>query len=96
MKTVGDVCAVLEAFAPLSLQESYDNAGLILGNRDQEVTGILIALDATLDIIDEAVNLGCNLIVTHHPFQVLQTLIVVINCFLLSLIMCFVGTCKTH
>ena len=68
MKTVGDVCAVLEAFAPLSLQESYDNAGLILGNRDQEVTGILIALDATLDIIDEAVNLGCNLIVTHHPF----------------------------
>ncbi len=68
MKTVGDVCAVLEAFAPLSLQESYDNAGLILGNRDQEVTGILIALDTTLEVIDEAITLGCNMIVTHHPF----------------------------
>lgn len=68
MKTVGDVCSVLESFAPLSLQESYDNAGLILGNRDQVVTGVLIALDATLEVIDEAVLLGCNLIVTHHPF----------------------------
>ena len=68
MKTVGDVCAVLESFAPLSLQESYDNAGLILGNRAQVVTGILIALDATLAVIDEADSLGCNLIVTHHPF----------------------------
>jgi len=68
MNTVGDVCAVLEAFAPLSLQEPYDNAGLILGNRDQEVSGILIALDATLEVIDEAIALGCNLIVTHHPF----------------------------
>lgn len=68
MKTVGDVCAVLESFAPLSLQESYDNAGLILGNQAQAVTGILIALDATLAVIDEAINLGCNMIVTHHPF----------------------------
>ncbi len=68
MKTIGDVCAVLEAFAPLSLQETYDNAGLILGNRNQEVTGILIALDTTLEVIDEAIALGCNLIVTHHPF----------------------------
>jgi dinuclear metal center YbgI/SA1388 family protein len=68
MKTIGDVCAVLESFAPLSLQESYDNAGLILGNREQEVTVILIALDATLAVIDEAVRLGCNLIVTNHPF----------------------------
>lgn len=68
MKTVGDVCAVLESFAPLSLQESYDNAGLILGNQGQAVTGVLIALDATLSVIDEAIRLGCNLIVTHHPF----------------------------
>ena len=66
--TVSDVCAVLEKFAPLSLQEPYDNAGLILGNREQLVTGILIALDATLEVIDEAINLGYNLIVTHHPF----------------------------
>ncbi|HET9570096.1 MAG TPA: Nif3-like dinuclear metal center hexameric protein [Bacteroidales bacterium] len=68
MKTIGDVCAVLESFAPLSLQESYDNAGLILGNKAQVVTGVLIALDATLEVIDEAIRLGFNLIVTHHPF----------------------------
>jgi dinuclear metal center YbgI/SA1388 family protein len=68
MKTIGDVCEVLESFAPLSLQESYDNAGLILGKRTQVVSGILIALDATLDVIDEAVSLGYNLIVSHHPF----------------------------
>lgn len=68
MKTVGDVCAVIEKFAPLSLQEPYDNAGLILGNKEQAVTGVLIALDATLDVIDEAIRLGYNMIVTHHPF----------------------------
>lgn len=68
MKTIGDVCTVIERFAPLSLQESYDNAGLILGDRYREVTGVLIALDATLDVIDEAIRLGSNLIVTHHPF----------------------------
>lgn len=68
MKTIGDVCTVIEKFAPLSLQESYDNAGLILGDRNREVTGVLIALDATLDVIDEAIRLGSNLIVTHHPF----------------------------
>jgi len=68
MKTIGDVCTVIEKFAPLSLQESYDNAGLILGDRNREVTGVLIALDATLDVIDEAIRLGSNMIVTHHPF----------------------------
>ncbi|MCX6308658.1 MAG: Nif3-like dinuclear metal center hexameric protein [Bacteroidia bacterium] len=68
MNNVGAVCDVLEAFAPLSLQEPYDNAGLILGNREQEVTGVLIALDVTLEVIDEAISLGYNLIVTHHPF----------------------------
>jgi len=68
MNTVGDVCAVIENFAPLSLQESYDNAGLILGNKNQAVTGVLVALDATLEVIDEAVSLGYNMIVTHHPF----------------------------
>ena len=68
MKTVGDVCAVIEKFAPLSLQEPYDNSGLIFGNREQLITGVLIALDATLEVIDEAIGLGYNMIVTHHPF----------------------------
>lgn len=76
MKTIGDVTAVLESFAPLSLQESYDNAGLILGNPNQEVVGILIALDVTLAVIEEAITSGCNLIVTHHPliFKGLKTI----------------------
>ena len=67
MKTVGDICALLEEFAPLSLQESYDNAGLILGNPAQVVTGVLIALDVTDAVLDEAIELGCNVIITHHP-----------------------------
>jgi dinuclear metal center YbgI/SA1388 family protein len=68
MVKVGDICTLLESFAPLSLQEPYDNAGLILGNRETEVTGVLISLDATLEVIDEAIALGYNMIVTHHPF----------------------------
>jgi dinuclear metal center YbgI/SA1388 family protein len=68
MSTIGEVCDVLESFAPLTLQESYDNAGLILGNKSQKLTGILIALDVSLNVLDEAIEQDCNLIVTHHPF----------------------------
>jgi dinuclear metal center YbgI/SA1388 family protein len=67
MVTVGDLCAHLERFAPLSLQESYDNAGLIVGRRDQRIEGILICLDVTTEVIAEALQLGCNTIVSHHP-----------------------------
>jgi dinuclear metal center YbgI/SA1388 family protein len=67
MNTVGEICSLLESFAPLSYQEPYDNAGLILGNRDAAVTGILISLDVTEAIIDEAISLGYNMILTHHP-----------------------------
>jgi dinuclear metal center YbgI/SA1388 family protein len=67
MITVGDICSILEDFAPLSLQESYDNAGLILGKTGTEVTGILISLDVTEDVIKEAITLGFNMILTHHP-----------------------------
>jgi dinuclear metal center YbgI/SA1388 family protein len=65
--TVGDICTLLEDFAPLSFQESYDNAGLVLGNRSTKVTGILISLDVTEAVLDEAITLGYNMIVTHHP-----------------------------
>ena len=58
---------ILEEYAPLELKQSYDNVGLMLGNIDLEITGILIALDCTLDIIREAENKCCNLIITHHP-----------------------------
>lgn len=57
----------LEDFAPLVYQESYDNAGLICGNHDMEIKAVLICLDSTEAIIDEAIAMGCNLIIAHHP-----------------------------
>lgn len=57
----------LESIAPLSLQESYDNAGLLVGNPETEITGVLITLDSTEEVIDEAIEKGCNVIVAHHP-----------------------------
>ena len=64
---VRDITAVIEAFAPLSLQESYDNAGLIVGRADDEVSKALLAVDVTEDVIAEAVEQGCDMIITHHP-----------------------------
>ena len=65
---IQDVVSALERFAPLPLQEDYDNAGLQLGLTDaQEVSGALLCLDVTEAVVDEAVALGCNLIVSHHP-----------------------------
>jgi dinuclear metal center YbgI/SA1388 family protein len=65
--TVADVCQYLESIAPLGLQESYDNAGLIAGEKDWEVKGVLCSLDATAEVVLEAVERGCNLVVAHHP-----------------------------
>ena len=65
---VRDITECIEAFAPLSLQESYDNAGLIVGRYDDELTGgVLLAVDVTDEVIDEALELGCQMVVTHHP-----------------------------
>jgi dinuclear metal center YbgI/SA1388 family protein len=57
----------LESIAPLSFQEGYDNSGLIVGDKEAEVTGILVCLDSTEIIVEEAIEKGCNLIVAHHP-----------------------------
>lgn len=57
----------LERFAPLPLQEDYDNAGLQVGLTEAEVSGALLCLDVTEEVVDEAVAKGCNLIVSHHP-----------------------------
>ena len=57
----------LESIAPLHLQESYDNAGLLTGKFEWEVTGVMTALDATEAVIDEAIEKGCNVVVSHHP-----------------------------
>ena len=57
----------LEQIAPLSLQESYDNAGLLVGDASTEISGVLICLDSTEAVIEEAVRTGCNLVIAHHP-----------------------------
>ena len=64
---VQDVINALEDFAPLPLQESYDNAGLQVGLTEAEVSGALLCLDVTEAVMEEAVSLGCNLVVSHHP-----------------------------
>jgi len=64
---VRDVIAVLEDFAPLSLQEKWDNSGLCVGSPSQEVHGILLGFDCTPDLIDEAVASGADMVITHHP-----------------------------
>lgn len=62
-----DVIDTLERFAPLPLQESYDNAGLQCGLTEAETSGVLLCLDVTEAIVEEAERKGCNLIVAHHP-----------------------------
>ena len=67
MANIGMVTDFLEGIAPLSLQEDYDNAGLITGSPDWEVQGVLCSLDCTPEVVEEAINCQCNLIVSHHP-----------------------------
>ncbi len=64
---INEITSYIESVAPLSYQESYDNAGLIIGNPDTELSGVLIALDTTEDVVQEAIDKNCNLIVAHHP-----------------------------
>ena len=64
---VRDITSVIEAYAPLSLQEDFDNSGLNVGNPESEVSGILLCVDVTEAVLDEAIALGANLIVSHHP-----------------------------
>lgn len=64
---IRDIITYLETIAPRHLQESYDNAGLITGNLNTQVTGVLFCLDSTEDIIDEAISKNCNLVIAHHP-----------------------------
>jgi len=62
-----EFCSYLDKVVPLSLQESYDNSGLQVGDPESELTSALIALDVTEEVIDEAIALKCNLVVSHHP-----------------------------
>ena len=73
---IKEVLSALERFAPLPLQESWDNAGLQVGLTETEVSGALLCLDVNEKIVDEAIQKGCNLIVSHHPllFRGLKTI----------------------
>lgn len=64
---IKEVIRALELFAPLPLQESYDNAGLQVGLTEGDVSGALLCLDVTEDVVEVAISKGCNLIVSHHP-----------------------------
>ncbi|WP_417607894.1 Nif3-like dinuclear metal center hexameric protein [Owenweeksia hongkongensis] len=64
---IKEIINFLEELAPRSLQESYDNTGLLVGNANAEVTKALISLDVTEDVVEEAVAKGCELIISHHP-----------------------------
>ncbi|WP_010236478.1 Nif3-like dinuclear metal center hexameric protein [Clostridium arbusti] len=64
---VKDICSIMEKAAPKRLSENYDNVGLMVGNLDSDISSILVSLDCTLNVIDEAKRKNCNFIFTHHP-----------------------------
>lgn len=67
MLTVGDIADRLDLLAPPASACEWDNPGLLVGRRDKEVFRVCVALDATMDVISEAIESGCDMIVTHHP-----------------------------
>lgn len=64
---VKSISELIEDVAPLALQESYDNAGLLVGDLQMEITSVLICIDITEKVIEEAIQKKCNLIISHHP-----------------------------
>lgn len=67
MPSASYIAQIIEASAPLTLQESYDNAGFIVGNPSTIISNILVAVDVTEEVIEEAMAIGADMIVTHHP-----------------------------
>ena len=65
--TIGKISTELDKVIPLSWQESYDNAGLLCGNKDVICTGIYVCFDISESVVDKAIENNCNLIVSHHP-----------------------------
>ncbi|OFY42674.1 MAG: Nif3-like dinuclear metal center hexameric protein [Bacteroidetes bacterium GWF2_40_14] len=66
MKAI-EIVRIIEEFAPEAIQESWDNSGLAIGDLDTEIKSVLLALDCTPEIIDEAISTGSQMIITHHP-----------------------------
>ena len=62
-----DIINIIESVAPLSYQENWDNSGLQVGDRNAEVHEALLTVDVTESVVDEAISLGCDLIISHHP-----------------------------
>lgn len=67
MAKIKDIIDYLETWAPPAYQEHYDNSGLITGSKEAKLTGVIIALDCTEEVVKEAISKNCNLIVAHHP-----------------------------
>ena len=87
---INDIVQILNKFAPLPLQESFDNCGLIVGNREEDAKGVLLCIDITERVVEEAIRMGFNMIVSHHPliFRPLKSLTVsnyVERCLLLAI-----------
>lgn len=67
MPKVSEIIDAIEEFAPANYQESWDNTGLQVGDRNAVCTGVLLCVDVTPTVVDEAIERGCNMIVSHHP-----------------------------
>lgn len=67
MKRVKDIIKIMEDFAPVNLKEDFDNVGLMVGDKEKEVKKVLLSLDCTLEVIEEAKQKSVDLIITHHP-----------------------------
>ena len=64
---VKDIINIIEEFAPLGIQEKWDNSGLCIGSPEDEVASVLMGLDCTPELVDEAIECGADMIITHHP-----------------------------
>ena len=64
---IKEITSEIERIAPLSLQEDYDNSGLLIGNPNDDVNKVLICLDVTDEVLDEAIKNNCGMIISHHP-----------------------------
>ena len=64
---IKEITKAIEDFAPLHLQESWDNSGMQVGNPENEITGVLLCTDVREEIVDEAIERGANMIISHHP-----------------------------
>lgn len=65
--TIGEIITAIEQAAPLSLQEDWDNSGLLCGSAKEPCSGVMLCLDVTPDVVSQAIEAGCNMIVSHHP-----------------------------